>query len=149
MKGSGSGTYYLLGDRATISVGLQKNTGDNSVTPYISSLSEDGTPYVNPLYKGLDAIPKEFPALSENLKKEIMNFPRRCSKRKFQEIIKKLCSLSALQPSQLGQILDRDAQYLRINFLSKMLKSGELVYLYPDQPAHPQQAYKTPNEEEM
>lgn len=61
-------------------------------------------------------------------------------------IIKELCSLGPLQPSQLGQILDRDAQYLRIYFLSKMAKDGELVYEYPDQPAHPKQAYKIPSE---
>ena len=132
MKGSGNSTYYVLSD--------QKET------LHTSTLSEGLTPYVSPLYKGLDAIPKGFPSLPDDLKDDIAHLGKRCSKDEIKNIIKRLCVLGPLQPSQLGKILDRDAQYLRINFLSRMIKTGELVYRYPDERAHPQQAYKTPNE---
>ena len=52
--------------------------------------------------------------------------------------------MAPLQLTQLAQILGREPRYLRDYFLSKMIRSGELVYQYPDQPAHPQQAYKAP-----
>lgn len=130
MKGKGSSTYYLLSEE------------DASM----NSESKGSTPYINPLYKGLEALPKGFPTLPKDLEHQIMNLQKRSSRKEVKKIIKELCSLGPLQPSQLGQILDRDAQYLRIYFLSKMAKDGELVYEYPDQPAHPKQAYKTPSE---
>lgn len=145
MQGSGNGTYYkpvpqILGNEE-IAMVRQKS---EELAPYISTNSEESTPYTNPLYKGLDAIPKGFPSLSDDLKNEIINIKKRCHKNEIKEIIKKLCSLGSLQPVQLAKILNKDAQYLRINFLSKMIKSGELSYQYPSQPAHPQQAYKVP-----
>lgn len=131
MKGKGSSTYYLLSEEDSFVTHLE---------------SKESTPYINPVYKGLEALPKGFPALPKDLEHQIRNLQKRSSRKEVKNIIKELCSLGPLQPSQLGQILDRDAQYLRIYFLSKMAKDGELVYEYLDQPAHPKQAYKTPSE---
>jgi hypothetical protein len=82
--------------------------------------------------------------LPEDLKSKIIQLKRRSSKAEIEDIIIRLCALSALQPLQIGKILDRDAQYLRIHFLSEMIKTGKLIYQHPDKPAHPQQAYKVP-----
>lgn len=147
-KGSGNGTYYVLCEKV---IGQTiDHVGDDKVnlTPYIDSQSEGLTPYINPLHKGLDAIPKGFLALPQVIKEKILNLTQRCPREKLKEIIKNLCAMGPLQPSQLGKILGRDPQYLRIHFLSKMQKSGDLIYLYPDQPAHPLQAYLVPPFEE-
>ena len=133
MKGSGSETYYQPVPQIIAQVGS---------TPYISGSSEEFPPYANPLYKGLDAIPKGFPPLPDDLKNRIIHLKKRSPKDEVEEIIIKLCSLGSLQPVQIGKILDRDPQYLRINFLSEMIRAGKLVYQYPDKPAHPQQAYR-------
>ena len=61
------------------------------------------------------------------------------------KLIKDLCSYGPLQLGQLARILDRDPKYLRDNYLTKMIRGNELVYQYPSQPAHPQQAYQIPN----
>jgi hypothetical protein len=133
MKGSGSETYYQPVPQIIAQVGS---------TPYISGSSEEFPPYANPLYKGLDAIPKGFPDLPDDLKNRIIHLKKRSPKDEVEEIIIRLCSLGSLQPVQIGKILDRDPQYLRINFLSEMIRAGKLVYQYPDKPAHPQQAYR-------
>lgn len=135
MKGSGSETYYQPVPQIVAQVGS---------TPYISGSSEEFPPYANPLHKGLDAIPKGFPDLPDDLKNRIAHLKKRSLKNEVEEVIIKLCSLGSLQPVQIGKILDRDAQYLRINFLSEMIRAGKLVYRYPDKPAHPQQAYRAP-----
>ncbi len=124
MKGKGNQTYY------TLSTDLSYN---------------EPTPHINPSYKGLDALPKEFPKIPEGLKKQVISLQKRSSNDQIKHVIKDLCSLGSLRPNQLSRILNRDARYLRDYFLSKMEKEGELTYQYPDQPAHPKQAYKTPS----
>jgi len=140
MKGSGNETYY----QPIPQIIENSRVGYVEGTPYPSGSPEEVTPYTNPLYKGLDAIPKGFPGLSDELKNKIIHLKKRSPKDEVQEIILSLCSLGSLQPAQIGKILDRDAQYLRINFLSEMVKTGRLVYQHPHKPAHPQQAYKAP-----
>ncbi|HSX38701.1 MAG TPA: ATP-binding protein [Chlamydiales bacterium] len=133
MKGSGSETYYQP---------VHQIIAQGRSTPYISGSSEEFPSCANPLHKGLYAIPKGFPDLPDDLKNRIIHLKKRSPKDKVEEIIIKLCSLGPLQPVQIGKILDRDPQYLRINFLSKMIRAGKLAYQYPDKPAHPQQAYR-------
>jgi ATP-dependent DNA helicase RecG len=133
MVGSGQGTYYKP------VLGAQKL--HEGLPPHISPLSEGVTPHINPLFKGLDAIPKGFPLLTEELKKEIASLGERANEEEMKNLIKKLCALDALQLTHLSKILDRDPRYLRDRYLSKMIRSEELVYRYPDKPAHPHQAY--------
>jgi ATP-dependent DNA helicase RecG len=141
MKGSGSETYYQLMPQIIENSDVEIVEYKDG-TPYIKPSIEREASYANPLHKGLGAIPKGFPSLSNDLKNKIINLKNRATKNEIKDIIIKLCSLGSLQPAQLGKILHRDAQYLRINYLSEMIKTENLVYEYPDKPAHPQQAYK-------
>lgn len=125
MKGSGAETYYQLVTQSPELEPIDPNTS--------TSLAN----------KRLDALPAGFENLSENIKQKIANSKERLAKKEIEEIILELCSLECLQLIQLGKILDKDPQYLRIFFLSKMIKMGKLAYLFPDNPTHPQQAYKT------
>jgi ATP-dependent DNA helicase RecG len=143
MKGGGSETYYQLIPQIIENSEVAVE-GQGEGTPYISTSPGEASSYTNPLYKGLDALPKGFPNLSDDLRSKIIHLKNRSSKEEIEDIIIKLCVLAPLQPLQIGKILNRDAQYLRINFLSEMVKTGKLIYQYPDKPAHPQQAYKVP-----
>ncbi len=116
MKGRGSRTYYVP-DTKGLSEGL---------TPYTSSLCEGLTPH--------------------SLKHEISSIGRRSSMAQVRTLIIKLCSHQALSAHQLGQLLGRDARHLRNRYLRQMIASNDLVYKYPDQPAHPQQAYLVPSD---
>lgn len=53
-KGSGNETYYQP---------VPQIIAQGGSTPYIRGSSEESPLYANPLYKGLDAIPKGFPEL--------------------------------------------------------------------------------------
>jgi len=165
MKGSGNGTYYVLSDQFFAFPEIPDEDGDlhtddlpeklaphtkglsEGLTPQTSALNDGLTPHINPLHKGLDALPEGFPPLPDTLKQQLSSLGERSKRTDIKELIKKLCSLGPLQLTQLGKIMGRDPRYLRNDYLSGMIRSGELVYLYPDQPAHPQQAYKTSPEE--
>lgn len=69
MKDSGNGGYYMplpqiLGINQVVAI-RQKSEG---LTPYISTSPEELSLYTNPVSKGLDAIPKGFLSLPNNLK---------------------------------------------------------------------------------
>jgi ATP-dependent DNA helicase RecG len=59
------------------------------------------------------------------------------------EVILKICQGRYLTQQQLAEILNRSINTLRPNYLKKMVKEGLLELLYPDKPTHPDQAYRT------
>ncbi|MCH9628219.1 MAG: hypothetical protein S4CHLAM2_18750 [Chlamydiales bacterium] len=142
MKGSGNGTYYVLSEDKTTPQISPKPEG---LTPQISPKPEGLTPQISPLCRGIDALPKNFPTLPEDLRNELESLGKKVKKKVFKDLIKRLCSLGPLQLSQLAMIFDREPRYIRDDFLTEMIRDGDLVYLYPDTPAHPKQAYKAPN----
>lgn len=161
-KGRGNGTYYVLGEKASrlrvrvsspdmekvpllSSTAAGTGPGDKEITPGISPGDKGVAPGTSPEGKELNAIPKGFPELPEKLRLQILELGERTpNPEEFKEIIKELCSLAPLKKPELANILNRTADHLRKQYLSKMIQSKELAYLYPNQPAHPQQAYKTP-----
>lgn len=161
-KGKSNGTYYVLGprivevtphisspdkERASLISGISEETssGNKELTPGINLVDKGLTPHTSSLYEGLDALPEGLPCLPEELRKDLCSLAERSQKTDIKGIIKRLCALGPLQLSQLAKLLRRDPRYLRDYYLSKMIRSKELVYFHPDQPVHPQQAYKTPN----
>lgn len=151
-KGGGNKTYYTLAKQCESLPDKELSTkldlGDKERTGGISQGDKEITREISPLHKGLDALPKGFPELPEELKKRIVDLGHRTPDTKeFKEIIKELCSLAPLKRSQLANILGRTSDHLKKHYLSKMIQSKELVYLYPDNLAHPQQAYKTPDQD--
>ena len=58
-------------------------------------------------------------------------------------VIRKLCSGRYLTADQIGVLLDRSKDKLQRSFLTSMVHDGTLILRYPDQPTHPEQAYKT------
>ncbi|GAA6620318.1 hypothetical protein [Scytonema sp. NUACC26] len=61
------------------------------------------------------------------------------------QTICQLCQDRFLTHRQLEELLDRSATTLRVSYLSKMVKTGQLELRYPDKPTHPEQAYRTKN----
>jgi len=163
-KGKSNGTYYVLGPKiaeatpyasspdkeetppiSSTSEGI--SPGDKTLTPGISPGDKTLTPGISPEGKGLNAIPKDFPELPEKLRLQILDLGHRTpDPKELKEIIKNLCSLAPLTKLELANILNRTADHLRKHYLTKMIQSKELVYLFAD-PAHPQQAYKTPEKD--
>jgi ATP-dependent DNA helicase RecG len=60
--------------------------------------------------------------------------------------ILQLCKGRYLNYKQLQELLNRSPHTLRVSYLSKMLKAGQLELRYPDKPTHPNQGYRTKNQ---
>ncbi|MFZ4628470.1 MAG: hypothetical protein ACOYNR_09105, partial [Blastocatellia bacterium] len=60
-----------------------------------------------------------------------------------QQIIRQLCDGRYLTAEQIGSLMDRGKEKLQKNFLAEMVQNEELELLFPDQPTHPDQAYRT------
>jgi ATP-dependent DNA helicase RecG len=52
-----------------------------------------------------------------------------------------LCGRRFYRADELARITDRNPEYLQKGYLSPLVAEGRLVYRYPDDPNHPQQAY--------
>ncbi|MEH1844630.1 MAG: hypothetical protein V7L25_06385 [Nostoc sp.] len=57
--------------------------------------------------------------------------------------ILKLCQGRFLNHKQLQELLNRSHNTLRLGYLSKMQKKGQLELRYPEKPTHPNQGYRT------
>lgn len=61
-----------------------------------------------------------------------------------QKVIIQLCGRDFLSAQDLGQLLNRsNIKRLQSEFLTPMVRAGELYLRYPDKPNHPQQAYRS------
>jgi hypothetical protein len=58
------------------------------------------------------------------------------------KVILLLCEEQFLTPRQVGRLVERNPQGIQDRYLRPMAKSGELALRYPDEPNHPEQAYK-------
>ena len=58
-------------------------------------------------------------------------------------IIRNLCAGRYLTAEQIGALMDRGKDKLQKNFLAEMVSDGDLLLKFPEQPTHPEQAYRT------
>ena len=58
-------------------------------------------------------------------------------------IIRNLCSGGYLTAEQIGELMNRGKDKLQKKFLAVMVADGELTLRFPEQPTHPDQAYRT------
>ncbi len=81
--------------------------------------------------------------LPSDLQNELKVVGKRVNPEKMKEIVKRLCAIQPWKLPELAQLLRRHANYIRQNYLLPLIESDELEYLFPHQPNHPQQAYRT------
>jgi ATP-dependent DNA helicase RecG len=58
-------------------------------------------------------------------------------------LLQRLCGGLYLTAEQLGTLMDRHKDRLQESFLAPMVAEGQLQLRFPDQPTHPDQAYRT------
>ena len=144
-KGRGSATYYeptswlLAGDETGSEAAspLPSNLGPLSSNP--PSLSSNPQALSsNPLWQAL-------PALLQQL---VAGLGQRASPDKVREALVALCRHRPWQASELAELFDRNADYLGTQYLRPLVNAGVLAYTRPDQPNHPQQAYRATDTDE-
>ena len=68
---------------------------------------------------------------------------KRAKPSKVQTVIVELCKLQPMRLEQIADLLKRNKNYIQDNYLNPLIKQGILEYVYPNNPTHPQQAYRT------
>lgn len=124
-KGLGRATYYvptkkLRGEGAIISAKAQ--VGGLNPTAYAQMV-------------GLGSLP-------EGLTDAILGLKGRNPPEKLRDVIYELCSWKPIKASHLAGLLGKRHGYLVEKHLRPMLEAGELEHLYPENLAHPKQAYR-------
>lgn len=148
-KGRGNATYYipttkLLGlDHTSYEAGTEKtapqvNTKPDGLTPQVNT-KPDGLASQNCLNLDQSLRTQDVQDLEEKVKA----MGKRPSVHQVKEIIKKLCSLKPFKPQEIADILKRNQKYVRDTYLTPMVEASELELIFPNTPAHPQQAYRT------
>jgi hypothetical protein len=81
--------------------------------------------------------------LSPALATQLAALGGRASPEQMDAAVLKLCAWRPLTREQLAGLTRRNARHLHNSALKRLIGSGRLEYLYPDQRHHPQQAYRT------
>lgn len=137
-KGGGNATYYVptqklfFPDRISPSGSLSASEG---VTPHTAPLSEGVTPQTSSLHE-------ELLCLGKDVIEEIKKVGKRTHPDTVRQVIKSLCSSRPFKPSEIALLLKRNHRYVRDYYLTPMVELGELELVFPDNLAHPQQAYR-------
>ncbi len=135
-KGRGNTTFYVPTNRLLA-------PGTILETPHTSPLSEGLTPHTSPLSEGLTPHIRPLSELSYDLTEMVRKIGIRTPPDKVKEVIKNLCLSRPFKPSEIALLLKRNHRYVRDYYLTPMVELGELELVFPDNPAHPQQAYRT------
>ena len=130
-QSKGAGTFYIPGKRMWQAEGAasqisQSNSADNV-------LSVELNPTGN----------ASIPGLPVHIREAVEKLGQRATANEVRYVIKKLCGWRAIQAAELAAILKRSQPYIQEKYLRPMIRGGEICYTYPNNLAHPQQAYKT------
>ena len=84
--------------------------------------------------------------LPDALREKVQKLPIRSNDTTLlEDIIIDLCQWKPLKSTELAGILGKSEKYLLRNYVTPLRETGKLEYTYPEMPNHPQQAYKTIN----
>lgn len=145
-KGKGNATYYtptpklLYPDQSSHTTSLSEG-----LTPHTTSLSEGLTPQTSPEHEELTAhtsFSEEQFDLSQALHEQIQKIGKRTPIDAVKQIIRLMCASRSFKPSEIALLLKRNPRHIRDYYLTPMIESGDLELAFPDNPAHPQQAYR-------
>ena len=128
-RSKGAGTFYVTGKRMWEAEGVAYQIRTANSTD-------------KPLSVEFDSTDKPKIPLPVHIAEIVENLGQRASFDEISYIIRKLCAWRTLQVTDIADILKRNPQYIQEKYLRPMLRKGELRYAYPNNPAHPHQAYK-------
>lgn len=141
LRGSGSRTHYVPGtemhaadaaiDRGIRDKGLSTHDRDAS----IHGMSNDGAETRSE---------KDPPDMPEHLRNMLDRIGKRSDPFFIEKVIRELCQWKALSAEEIAHYLRKTPPYVSNKFLYGMVHKGDLSYLYPTMPKHPDQKYLRP-----
>ena len=144
-KGKSSQTYYVPGKTIALkeTEALNATILSTELASQVSSLSSELAPSISPLSTELSPLSTESTLLPVDLRKKLEALGQRTSPNIAKDLILQLCVIKSFKLPELAFLLKRTEHYVRLHYLMPLIKSGKLEYVFPHQPNHPQQAYKT------
>jgi ATP-dependent DNA helicase RecG len=144
-SGYGRGTSYCLADGSELSR-LSTEPSSEHYEPS-SEHYEPSSEHYEPSSEHYEPSSEHYEPSSEHYKKleEIAVLARqkkRLSKEMLRGLILDLCSKGYLTLKILSKLLERSPDSLRNHYINPMITEGLLEIRYPNQPSHPNQAYR-------
>ena len=157
-KGRGSATYYLPAERLGLAEppaaggadhglssnprGLSIKLGGLSSNPEPLSSNPGGlssSPQAGEQDRARTALLDDLPG---SLAARLGAIGQRHPPQEIQNLVVALCSLRAWPVDELAQVLRRNPEVVRQNYLRPLMRDGRLVMTRPEEPNDPQQAYR-------
>ncbi|MBE7491072.1 MAG: putative DNA binding domain-containing protein [Planctomycetes bacterium] len=138
-RGQGNATYYEPAQRFVDSLRLRAKAGTPQLSGGNSPTKTGNSPTKgenSPTNGDVTDVPAELEAAIESL-------GRRAKPEALENIIVALCAIRPRRIAELRRLLGRTTFYLLSKFLRPMIDSGKLEYVHPEEPNHPQQAYRS------
>lgn len=135
-KGKGAGTFYVPTER------LLNPVGYKPASPVSKPQTQEATPATSSQSQGFPVLPQGFPPLPADLTAAVDGLGERANPAEVKPVIRQLCMWRPLRAEEIAAILQRGQPYVTRTYLTPMVRDGDLEFVYPDQPAHPQQAYR-------
>jgi ATP-dependent DNA helicase RecG len=129
-KGNGKSTYYVPGKQLLKNLNTPPNELNTPPNELNTPPNELNTPPQNNL-------PDDIQQLIKSLKQKERDTS------KIEHVIVEICKLKPFKSSEIASFINRKEDYVKRNFLSKMIKRGLLVYSHPEMLNHPDQRYMT------
>lgn len=120
--------------------GFVKSKGFGRGTFYYSSSSEGFLENSEGLFGISEGLHNEEQKISIKARNN-----KKLSSAEMQSVILQLCDIAPQSLSKLSELLDRSGDYLRQSIIKNLMNQSSIVFLYPDDPNHPEQAYLTAN----
>lgn len=152
-KGRGSATFYvptawLLAEGGT---GEDKTVSGAGLSSKPNGLPDKLPSNLGGLPSNLGGLPSKHPSSSNNpdwqalppdLQELVAALGDRAATDKTRELLIALCRHRPWQAAELARLFNRNADYLKTQYLRPLVNAGVLSYTRPDQPNHPHQAYR-------
>jgi ATP-dependent DNA helicase RecG len=131
MKGGGARTHYIAGPKFT----ELTNMDGLSITIHDNTSNMDGKESrIN-----LIDVP-----IAIRIHVRTLHLKKRAKPEEVNAVILKLCDWRALSLAEIAELLDKTPTYISQKFIGKMVSDGQLCYLFPELPQHPNQKYQSP-----
>lgn len=140
-KGKGKSTYYVPGKFFISDLSEPARTVNTPASDLITPPPSLNTPASSLNTPAHDVAEFDVPQKVIN---EIKSLGKRVNDpKKIKNLIKQLCAHKPHTAVQVAGYFDKEENYFKRQYLSPMIKDGELEYAIPEMINHPQQAYRT------
>lgn len=140
-KGKGKSTYYVPGKFFISDLRETARTVNTSASDLITPPPSLNTPASSLNTPAQDSGELDVPQKVIN---EIKSLGKRVNDpKKIKNLIKQLCAHKPHTAVKIAGYFDKEENYFKRQYLSPMIKDGELEYTIPEIINHPQQAYRT------